>query len=198
MPVECWSITQHDFRVLVHRRQTLLAHRHHGLTVDMNMNTICVVVINHYKCHKLQAFSRIRNHSLTVDICVVVINHYVTSCKLFRESVITANCRYLCCGDKSLYGEVRRSITEVWSRLFPTDHKYSPKSNAFEINQWCNITSPIENSVTSQSVMRLSPWPPAISAADSIATWQVSLCSKITQSKWKIFSSSLFPAPTPD
>ena len=47
----------------------------------MNMNTICVVVINHYECHKLQAFSRIRNHSLTVDmsintICVVVINHY--------------------------------------------------------------------------------------------------------------------------
>ena len=36
------------------------------LTVDMNMNTICVVVINHYECHKLQAFSRIRNYNIAV------------------------------------------------------------------------------------------------------------------------------------
>ena len=35
------------------------------LTVDMNMNTIYVVVINHYECHKLQAFSRIRNYNIS-------------------------------------------------------------------------------------------------------------------------------------
>ena len=33
--------------------------------IRMNTNTICVVVINHYECHKLQAFSRIRNYNIS-------------------------------------------------------------------------------------------------------------------------------------
>ena len=35
------------------------------VTLNMNMNTIYVVVINHYECHKLQAFSRIRNYNIS-------------------------------------------------------------------------------------------------------------------------------------
>ena len=32
------------------------------LTAEMNMHAICAVVITHYECHKLQAFSRISKY----------------------------------------------------------------------------------------------------------------------------------------